>query len=243
MINKSKLSNFANKGIKKKYMSKNTNQNTLKKLLENIKTTDSESNNEKNDSEIKNDSHDYCYDVKVEDNHIYFYCEVNSKTVYQLINAINDLNYEMQLLKFDLDFSHKFNVEPVIYLHINSGGGYLSDGFLGSDYIRQSKIKIVSIVDGFCASSATLLSMCCKERHIMKNSTILIHQLSGGSWGKFAEMEDDFKNSKNAYKKLLKFYKKYTSLDIDEIKNWLKKDIEFNSKKCLSMGFVDKVID
>jgi len=45
-------------------MTNNSNENTLKKLLENIKTTDSESNNEKNDSKIKNDSHDYCYDVK-----------------------------------------------------------------------------------------------------------------------------------------------------------------------------------
>ena len=181
-------------------------------------------------------------EVKVEQNHIYFYTDVNSNSIYELISAIKTLEYDLQFMKFDLNHVYNFNVEPVIYLHINSGGGYLYDGFLGSDYILQSKIKIISIIDGFCASSATLLSMCCQERWMNKNSSILIHQLSGGCWGKFNEMEDNYKNSKKAQKKLLKFYQKYTSLNKDEINGWLKKDVEFSCKKCLSMGFIDKII-
>lgn len=181
-------------------------------------------------------------EVKVEQNHIYFYTDVNSRSIYELISAIKTLEYEMQFMKFDLNQVYGFSIEPVIYLHINSGGGYLYDGFLGSDYILQSKVKIVSIIDGYCASSATLLSMCCQERWMNKNSSILIHQLSGGCWGKFYEMEDNFKNSKKAQKKLVKFYQKYTNLNKEEINSWLKKDVEFTSKKCLSMGFVDKVV-
>ena len=114
-------------------------------------------------------------EVKVEQNHIYFYTDVNSNSIYELISAIKTLEYDLQFMKFDLNHVYNFNIEPVIYLHINSGGGYLYDGFLGSDYILQSKIKIISIIDGYCASSATLLSMCCQERWMNKNSSILIH--------------------------------------------------------------------
>ena len=184
----------------------------------------------------------YNSEVKVEKNHIYMYCDINSKTIYEMISAINKLNFDMQVMKLDINVSHGIELEPVIYLHINSYGGYLYDGFLGADYIVNSKIKIISIIDGYCASSATLLSMCCQERWINKNSSILIHQLRSGHWGKFSEIEEHYKNSKKAQKKLSNFYKRYTKLSKEEINNWLNKDIEFNSKKSLKMGFVDRII-
>ena len=226
------------KTINKK-QKKNLDKKDLSNLINEIINEKSNDDEEKspNFEDFLNKS-----EVKVEQNHIYFYTDVNSKSIYELISAIKTLEYEMQFMKFDLNQVYGFSIEPVIYLHINSGGGYLYDGFLGSDYILQSKVKIISIIDGYCASSATLLSMCCQERWMNKNSSILIHQLSGGCWGKFYEMKDNFKNSEKAQKKLVKFYQAYTNLNKEEINSWLKKDVEFTSKKCLSMGFVDKVV-
>lgn len=211
---------------------------------ENIKNVINDIVKNKDEKKFLENSDDFfsSSSVKVEQNHIYFYCDVNSKTIYELISAINNLNYEMKCMKMDIKFSHDISIKPVIYLHINSYGGYLSDGFLGSDYILKSKIKIISVIDGYCASSATLLSMVCKERWINKNSSILIHQLRGGCWGKYNELEDNFKNSKKAHKKLIKFYKEYSNLNDEEVENWLKKDIEFTSKKALKLGVVDKII-
>ena len=218
---------------------KNFNKKDLSNIIKEIVNDKVCDDDEKapNFGEILNKS-----DVKVEKNHIYFYTEVNSRSIFELINAIKNLEYEMEFIKFDLNQVYGYVIDPVIYLHINSGGGFLYDGFLGSDYILQCKVKIISIIDGFCASSATLLSMSCQERWINKNSSILIHQLSGGCWGKFNEMEDNFKNSKKAQKKLVKFYQTFTSLNKEEINRWLKKDVEFSSTKCLSMGFVDKIL-
>ena len=107
---------------------------------------------------------------------------------------------------------------------------------------KHKQNKIVSIIDGYCASSATLLSMVCHERWMNKNSNILIHQLRGGCWGKYNELEDNFKNSKKAHKKLIKFYKQHSTLSEEDIRTWLKKDIEFTSKKALTLGLIDKII-
>ena len=50
-------------------------------------------------------------EVKVEQNHIYFYTDVNSRSIYQLISAIKTVEYEMQFMKFDLNQVYGFSIE------------------------------------------------------------------------------------------------------------------------------------
>ena len=71
---------------------------------------------------------------------------------------------------------------------------------------------------------------------------MLIHQVRGGIWGKMAEFEEEILNMKMYSDKLISIYKKYTNIEEEKLKKILKKDILWDSKKCLKYGLVDYII-
>lgn len=104
------------------------------------------------------------------------------------------------------------------------------------------KTPVYSYIEGMAASAATIISVVCDRRYIYKYSYMLIHQLSGGMWGKFQEMEDDFKSSKDLMNDIKNIYVAHTNLKKKELKDILKHDLWWNSKLCLENGLVDEVI-
>jgi ATP-dependent protease ClpP protease subunit len=169
-----------------------------------------------------------------EKNHIYYYTDVSQDSCLDLNRKITDLNKE--LLKHSIEYDCP---PPNIYLHINSYGGDLLAAFSTVDVIKNSRIPIVSIVEGNAASAATIMSMVCHRRYITPNSFMLIHQLSSGSCGKYEELKDEFHNNTKFMKLLYKLYKKHTTMNDSEIKKILTHDIWLSSKECLKRGLVD----
>jgi len=192
--------------------------------------------NDDGDEDEFNDD-DISHLIKSYNNHIYFYAPVNDKTALALNMTINEVTNKV--MKNCVDFE----TCPNIYLHINSGGGEVNAALSTVDTIRNNKIPIVSVIEGSAASAATLISMVCHERHIHKHAMMLIHQISGGFWGKMEEFKDEMKNMKQTMKIIMKIYKKYGKIPDEKLSELLKKDIWWKSKKCLKMGLVDKVID
>ena len=149
-------------------------------------------------------NHDVVDKVK---NHIYFYCDVNTQNCLVLNQHIVSLNKELQKVSLD------YNIEsPKIYLHINSYGGDLLSSFSSIDYIRNSKVPIVSIIEGSAASAATLMSIVCSERYMTSHSFMLIHQLSSCAYGKYEEMKDDMENSDRFMDMIYDLYLEHTNI-------------------------------
>jgi ATP-dependent protease ClpP protease subunit len=183
--------------------------------------------------------------VEVIDNHIYFYCDVNTKNILELNKAIFTLNKTLVNFRKSSHIEYGINIENmIIYLHINSLGGYLTDAFSGVDTIINSDIPIYSIIEGYAASAATFLSVVCSKRFITKHSSVLIHQLSGGYWGTYQQMTDDMKNSTYLHKKIKNLYIEYCKgkMKKDKLDELLKRDIMLNFKKCKKIGLVDELI-
>jgi ATP-dependent protease ClpP protease subunit len=70
---------------------------------------------------------------------------------------------------------------------------------------------------------------------------MLIHQLSGGYWGKYEEMEEDLDNSRKFMEKIYEIYEEHTKLKRSELKKILKKDEWWDYQTCLKYGLVDGV--
>lgn len=195
-------------------------------------------NRYRNEEEDSSEDTDNVEDlIKYYNNHIYFYAPVNDKSALELNMTINKVTTEV--LKNFVDY----DIRPNIYLHINSEGGEVNAAMSVVDTIRNNRIPIVSIIEGSAASAATLISMVCHERHINKHAMMLIHQISGGFWGKMDEFEDEMKNMKQTMKLIMKIYKNYGKISEENLTKLLKKDIWWKSSKCLKMGLVDKVLD
>lgn len=177
-------------------------------------------------------------DVEAQDNHVYYYTEVNKSSILELNKSIKTVGAEL------LHASNVFNIPcPSIILHINSPGGSLFDGLAAVDYVRKSKAPVHSIVEGMAASAATLISVMAHKRSINKHSYMLIHQLSSGAIGKFEELIDDMENNKALMKAIQNIYLERTKIPPNLLKEILKKDIYFDAKQCLKYGLVDEVIE
>lgn len=177
--------------------------------------------------------------IEVIDNHIYFYSDITQKSIFSLNKNIRKLNIEL------LNESQRLEIsKPKIYIHINSMGGEVFAALSAVDTIIASKIPIISIIEGYAASSATLISIVASERHITKHSSILIHQLSSGFWGKYLELKDEFENLTYLENLTKDIYNKHSNNKLSENKlnRFLKRDIWWDSSKALKLGLVDKIV-
>lgn len=177
-------------------------------------------------------------EVESEDNHIYFYTEVNKSSILELNRSLKSVGSEMLHAGSVLEIS-----TPDIKLHINSPGGSLFDGLAAVDYVRKSKAPVHSIIEGMAASAATLISVMAHKRSINKHSYMLIHQLSSGAYGKFEELVDDMENNKALMEVIQKIYLDRTKIPAKMLKEILKKDLYFDAQQCLKYGLVDDIID
>ena len=175
-------------------------------------------------------------ETKVVENHIYYYSSVNKKSALELNMKIKEV--ENKLIKKYNDYNGH---QEYIYLHINSFGGSVFSAFSVIDTIRNSKIPVVSIIEGAAASAATLISVMCDYRIIYDNSYMLIHQLSSGTWGKMSELEDEMENLKELMSAIRKIYKESTNIPDGEINEILKHDLWWNPQICLQKGLVDEI--
>lgn len=175
--------------------------------------------------------------VEVIDNNIYFYSDVTTKTCFLLIKELKKLDMRLQTEKL------RNNLENVhINLHIHTYGGDLYGAFAVIDIIRTLKTPVHSYIEGISASAGTIISVVCEKRYMYKNAYMLIHQLSSGMWGKFADLEDEMTNCQEFMKVIKDVYKKYTKVNKRKLDEILKHDLWWNANTCLENGLVDEIL-
>lgn len=175
-------------------------------------------------------------DVYRENNHIYFYVEIDRSSIMKLNLLIREAEEYCVITSLKL----KLDVIP-IYLHIFSNGGCLYSALACIDAIESCSVSIYSVIDGSTASAGTLISVVCEKRFIRPNARMLIHQLSGGCWGKMQEIEDDYKNVSESMSKITDIYVKHTKLPRGKLVSLLKHDLWLNSQKAIEYGLVDEL--
>lgn len=174
--------------------------------------------------------------IERDENHIYFYAEVNRDTCYDMVGLINEAADFVTSVKLKMRID-----ELPIYLHIMSHGGCVFSAFNIIDVIKKCKVPIYSIIEGCAASAATMISIVCDKRFIMPSAYMLIHQISGGCWGKMCEMQDEMENMKELTERLKLFYREHTEITNQKLSILLKRDLWLNAQKCIDYGLVDEI--
>ena len=179
--------------------------------------------------------------VESVDNHIYFYAYVDSDRCLAVMRTIRELDNTLgrEHLSRNLPKNHP---QTPIWLHINSGGGSLFDALAVADQIQRIETPIYSVVEGYSASAATLLSMSCTKRFIQPSAFMLIHQLSSVMWGKYEEFKDEMNLLDMAMETLIKFYVKNSKLKENKIRKLLQRDSWFDADECIKLGLADKIL-
>ena len=145
------------------------------------------------------------------------------------------------------NISNIANITPKpIYLHINSNGGDLLEGFRAVDMIRNSTIPIYTIAEGSAVSAASIMYLAGQKKFMTVNSHLLIHQLSSCSgYQNFEQIKDNFKNDENFMNRLYDFYCNASNgkLNKKKIIDAMKHDLYWNYDVCKKYNLVDDYYD
>lgn len=169
---------------------------------------------------------------------IYFYSEVDRKTILQMNKSLFEVSNDLLKCQIDKDL----DMAPSVKLHINSYGGSIFAGLSGMDEILRCPVPVTTVVDGCAASAATFLSVVGSHRQISRNAYMLIHQLSSGCWGKYADILDHKQNMDELMKRIKQIYKEYTKVPTKKLDGVLNRDLWWDAKTCLRYGLVDEII-
>ena len=83
------------------------------------------------------------------------------------------------------------------------------------------------------------------KRFITRNTAILSHQFSWGSWGKEHELMARVKEFTNTQDRILEHYKRCTGLSEKQIKTYLlpPEDVWLTAKEAVKYGIADEIVD
>ena len=176
-----------------------------------------------------------CYAM---DNHVYFNDDVTMESVAVLNRTLREVQTELLILSV----THGIEPPP-IKLHITTYGGLIYAAFSAIACIKSSKVPVHTIIDGYAASAGTLISVCGARRYIHRHSSMMIHELSAGMWGRMSVMEEKMEDLKKMMDKLCEIYISHTKLTRKKLDKILKKDSDWYADECLTNGLVDEIID
>lgn len=176
--------------------------------------------------------------LNLNSNQVYFYDDVTKQSIF---NLNRNLDFVAKNLLF-VTLSYNLVECPPIELYISSDGGEVFSAFSAVDRIKNSRVPVHSYVEGIAASAATLLSVVAHKRFIRHNSFMLVHQVSGGLWGNFAQFKDEMQNLDLLMKFIKTIYLTHTKFTEQELDNLLNHDIYLNAEQCLEKGLVDEII-
>ena len=162
--------------------------------------------------------------------HIYLYDSISNTSVLDVTLKINSFN-EPNVKK-----------KPIV-IHINSPGGDLHSGIALLTILKSSKMVIITIVEGICASAATYISVAADYRLISPHATMMIHQYSGSITGKFEDIEFQAYSGKKIMETLYNIYGTYSNLPDYRIREILNNDLFLTPIECFKYGMVDLVLE
>lgn len=165
-------------------------------------------------------------------NNIYFYCRVTRKSSLQLNTKLEEI--QQSILNCNIQ-------ENEINLYIQSGGGHLFAGISSMNYIENMKVHVNTIVDGFVASSASLIILGGHTVYMQKHATLLIHQMRTGFYGRFEEFMDEVNNSQKCMNMMRNIYKEKTKIPEIELDKFMKKDIYLDAYECKKYSIIEYI--
>ena len=133
-------------------------------------------------------------------------------------------------------------------VHINSGGGLVTEGFAIHDKLVNTGLTINTIVEGMCGSIATVIAQAGKSgsRKMFQNSEYFIHNPLWIPSAPDAHTADDLEKLTAELKrnevKLVDFYAKVTGADKAVLSEKMKIETTLTSKEAKELGFIDEII-
>lgn len=134
--------------------------------------------------------------------------------------------------------------EKDINMYIHSPGGIITAGLAIYDTMQLIKPDVATICVGFAASMGTVL-LCGGakgKRHALPNSTVMIHQASGGFEGAAADIEIRAKEILRLQNRIREIMASHTGQPLERIIQDTDRDFFMDAHQAAEYGIVDSVL-
>ena len=134
--------------------------------------------------------------------------------------------------------------EKDIIIYINSPGGLVSACLAIYDAMQYISCDVSTVCVGQAASAAAfILAAGTKgKRYALKNSRIMLHQLSGGAGGHIEDMRIQLKESEILNKVLLEELSSTTGHKVTKLKKDMDRDKFMSAEEAKDYGVIDAVM-
>jgi ATP-dependent Clp protease protease subunit len=142
-------------------------------------------------------------------------------------------------------FENSKGNEPLT-LYVNSDGGNLPDAFALIDVMRMSKVPIRTIGIGSICSSAFLIFAAGTKGHrlIGQNTTVMCHQFTESSEGKFHDLKTKLKENQRMNDRMVSLLVECSNLIEREVKTKLlpPSDVWLSADELVELGIADSIL-
>lgn len=132
-----------------------------------------------------------------------------------------------------------------INIYINSPGGSVTAGLAIYDTMQFITCDVNTYCMGMAASmGAVLLCAGTKgKRYALPNSTVMIHQVSGGAQGTASDVERTVEFMYNLKKRLNVIISKHTGKSVEQVERDADRDNYMSAATAAEYGLVDRVLE
>lgn len=128
---------------------------------------------------------------------------------------------------------------------ITSLGGNVDFAFQIHDALKDHPAKVTTIINGFCASAATIIALAGDVRKISKNALYLIHKCSSYSWGNEHDLEMVLESQKTTNDVMYNMYKDVCKKSDEELTELFNADNGhgkwITAQEVVDFGFCDEI--
>jgi ATP-dependent Clp protease protease subunit len=148
------------------------------------------------------------------------------------------------IITSQLMYLNSIDSESDIKLFINSPGGSVIDGLAIYDVMNWVDADVATYAMGMAASMGSILLSSGQKgkRYSLPHSRVMIHQVSSGAQGQYADLEIAVREAKKYQDELYKILAENTGKPFDQIFTDADRDCWFTSKEALEYGLIDEII-
>lgn len=129
-----------------------------------------------------------------------------------------------------------------VEVHINSPGGDAFEGMAICNALRSYKGETLCVIDGLCASAATMAALGCGKVRMHEMAFFMIHEASSFAGGFADDLEAEADRLRKINARLTALYVAKTGKSEAEIAAWMQAETWFPPAEAKTAGFVDEVI-
>ena len=170
------------------------------------------------------------------------YSRLLKERIIFLVGPVND--NVASLICAQLLFLESENPTKDISFYINSPGGMVTAGLAIYDTMQYIRPEVATVCTGMAASMGSLLLTAgAKGKRVsLPNSSIMVHQPSGGFQGQASDIEIHAREILRTRARLNEIYVQHTGQPLDAVAQALERDRFMTADEAKAFGLIDDVM-